>query len=102
VGLPQVIYSLDGKETTAVGGSNFTSKLKAKWSKDGKTLDLSIVQKETTSMQQGATDTIKERWTLSEGGEVLKVQRSVVTEGGSDVITLIFGKGTSGAPTPQH
>ena len=101
--MPQLTYSLDGKETTAEGVvSSITSKLKAKWSKDGKTLDLSLVQKDTASMQQGTTDTIKERWTLSAGGDVLKVQRSVGTAGGSDAITLIFGKETSGTPTPQH
>jgi len=58
--MPQVIYSLDGKETTAAGVSSITSKLKAKWSKDGKSLDLSIVQKDTAPMQQGTTATIKE------------------------------------------
>jgi hypothetical protein len=97
---PNLAYSLDGKETTAEGISNVASKLKVKWSKDGKTLDLSIVLKDNT--QQSAAATIKERWTLSEGGEVLKVQRSVATADGSDGITLFFGKGTSGAPTPQQ
>ena len=100
--MPQLIYSLDGKETMAGVLANLTGMLKAKWSKDGKTLDLSVVHKETTSMGQGVMDTIKERWMLSAGGDVLKVRRSVATAGGSDQITLIFGKETSGATTPQH
>jgi hypothetical protein len=79
---PRVTYSLDGKETTAGGSSNVTNKFKAKRSKDGKTLDLSIVMTDTTPMRTGATESIKERWTLSADGAALKVQRSVSTASG--------------------
>ena len=52
------------------------------------------------------TFTTKERWTLSEGGEALKVQRSVETPMGTDTVKLTFRKGqaalqTQGSKTDQ-
>jgi len=96
--MPQATYSLDGKEKAVqFAGSNL--KVKAKWAKDGETLDLSVVQENNLSTQTPGFN-VKEHWTLSSGGAVLKVQRSVGTAGGSGTITLIFGKGAGGAP-PQ-
>lgn len=100
--IPEATYSLAGKKTMAQVMGTGEVTLKAKWSKDGKSLDLSIVHKETTSVEQGEMEIIKERWTLADGSDVLKVQRSVGTAGGSDAITLFFKKATSGASTPQH
>lgn len=99
--MPQVIYSLDGKVKSVPSAGAANIKLKAKWAKDGKTLDLSAVQ-DNDMKTQTAGVTIKERWTLSDDGAVLKIQRSVGAAEGSDAITLIFGKGASGAPTPQQ
>jgi len=96
--MPQATYSLDGEEK-AVQFAGMNLKIKAKWAKDGETLDLSVIQENNMSTQTPGFH-VKERWTLSDGGQVLKVQRSVTTGGGTGMITLIFGKGASGAP-PQ-
>jgi len=98
--MPHATYSLDGKEK-AVQFAELNLKVKAKWAKDGEILDLSVVQDSSLSAQTPGF-TIKERWTLSNGGQVLKVQRSVGTAAGSGTITLIFEKGTDGAPVPQQ
>ncbi len=87
--IPRVIYSLDGKDSKL----DPTISLKAKWSKDGKTLDLAIIQKQSDSSGQTLTVTTKERWTLAEGGDALKVQRSVGAPAGTDVVNLVFRKG---------
>lgn len=76
--IPNATYSLDGKETTAQveGPMPGTATLKAKWAKDGKALELFSVR-DADLGGRSVTFTSKERWTLSEGGEVLKIQRSV-------------------------
>jgi hypothetical protein len=92
---PYAIYSLDGKETTAEqrwGTSKVKSRFKAKWSKDGKTLDLSLIQRGTTTQEHSPALTIRERWSLLEGGEELKMQHSVEIPGGADTVTLVFRK----------
>jgi hypothetical protein len=48
------------------------------------------------------TFTTKERWTLSEGGEVLKLQRSVETPMGIDTVKLTFRKGKAEPQTPEQ
>jgi len=96
---PNAIYPLDGKEKTVQFPGSPNVKVKAKWAKDGKTLDLSMNQPADVGTQTPGV-TIKERWTLSDGSEVLKIQRSVGTGSGSDSILLIFKKGSSAAPTP--
>jgi hypothetical protein len=103
---PYAIYSLDGKEKTAEqlwGASKVLSKFKAKWSKDGKTLDLLLIQRDATTrdltsesssaLKHSSALTIREHWTLLEGGGALKVQHSVEVPSGADTITLIFRKG---------
>jgi hypothetical protein len=97
---PKVTYSLDGKETTipSPGIGNVTIKLKAKWGKDGKTLDLSFV--EMAAGGHSAMLTIKERWTPSEGGEGLKIQRSVATPDGAETVVLILRKEQGVPRTP--
>ncbi len=89
--IPKATYSLSGQVTTidleppGHGGA----KLKAKWSKDGKTLELSTARNMTLEGASG-TVTTKERWTLADSGETLKVQRSVETPMGVDSVRLTF------------
>ena len=99
---PETTYSLDGKETQSQVETPkpSTLKLKAKWAKDKKSLELSSVLV-TNSSGNNVRFTKNEKWTLSEGGQVLKIQRSVDTPRGMDTIKLIFQKGTGDAPTAQ-
>lgn len=93
---PYATYSLDGKETAVEqrwGTSKVKSRFKAKWSKDGKTLDLSLIQRGTTTQEHSPALTIREHWSLLEGGEELKMQHSVEIPGGADTVTLVFRKG---------
>ena len=101
--IPKATYSLDGKETTVEikGSMPGTLKLKAKWAKDRKALELSSVR-EADFGGHSVTFTSKERWTLSDGGEVLKVQRSVESPRGTDTVKLTFRKGNSEPQTPQQ
>jgi hypothetical protein len=98
---PMATYPLDGKATTSQVQTPTpgTLTLKAKWSKDKKSLELSTYE-ETVFKGHRETFTSKERWTLSDGGQVLKVQRSVETPQGPDSIKLVFRKGTGEASTP--
>jgi hypothetical protein len=98
--IPKVPYLLDGKETTItiMGTANF--KRKAKSSRGGKMLELSLVQ-DTDLEAQTAGLTMKERWTLSDAGEALKVQRTAAAVGGADAITLFLRKAQGKPPTPQ-
>lgn len=100
---PKATYSLDGNETTAQFGGPTPSnvRFKAKWAKDGKWLELTSVR-DVNFGEYSAIFTTKERWTLSEGGEVLKLQRTVVTSQGSDAIKLIFRKGQAEPQTPPQ
>jgi hypothetical protein len=99
--IPTATYSLAGEETTAEleRPTRGTARLKAKWSKDGKTLELSAVR-DMNFGGNSVTFTTKERWTLSEGGEALRVQRSVETPMGTDTVKLTFRKGQAEPQTP--
>jgi len=101
--IPKATYPLSGEVTTADSErpGRGAAKLRAKWSKDGKTLELSSAR----NMNFGGnteTFTTKERWTLSEGGETLKLQRSVETPMGIDTVKLTFRKGKAEPQTPQQ
>ena len=98
---PMATYALDGKETTSQVQTPTpgTLTLKAKWSKDRKNLELSTFE-EAVFKGHRETFTSKERWTLSEGGEALKVQRTVETPQGPDSIKLVFRKDTGEASRP--
>lgn len=100
--IPKATYPLSGEVTTADSErpTRGAAKLKAKWSKDGKTLELSSARNMNFGGNRG-TFTTKERWTLSEGGEVLKVQRSVETPMGIDAVKLTFRKSKAEPQTPQ-
>jgi hypothetical protein len=101
--IPKATYLLDGEQTTAQVESPRpgTVKLKAKWAKDKKTLELSSVR-EIEFWGSSVTFTSKERWTLSDGGELLKVQRSVDTPRGTDAVKLTFRKGQGEPQRPQQ
>lgn len=93
--IPTATYSLDGKETEAqvAGRMGGTATLKARWTKDGKSLQLSAVRQ---SDFQGNTVplTTKEKWTFSKEGNVLNVLRTVEAPFGTDELKLIFKRGT--------
>jgi len=91
--IPSATYSLDGKETTAEleGRMPGTATLRAKWTKDRKGLELSMVR-HVDIQGNSATFTSKERWKLSEGGAVLSLQRTVETPRGTDTVKLTFNK----------
>jgi hypothetical protein len=101
--IPNATYSLAGEETTAEleRPARGTAKLKAKWSKDGKRLELSSVRKVNFG-GNSETFTTRERWTLSEGAEVLKVQRSVETPMGIDTVKLTLRKSKAEAQTSEQ
>jgi len=90
--IPEATYSLDGKKTTDTLPGIGTATLTAKWARGGKSLDLSMVHQETVNGQNLTALTAKERWTLSEDGQVLKVQRTVSTQQTSETVNLIFRK----------
>jgi hypothetical protein len=91
--IPSATYSLDGKETTAEleGRMPGTATLRAKWTKDRKGLELSVVR-HVDIQGHSATFTSKERWKLSEDGEELKLERTIETPHGTDSIKLVFRK----------
>ncbi len=86
----QATYNLDGKKTTEQVSGYGTVQLMAKWSKGGKSLDLSTAYAETQDGQTHLALSSKERWTLSEGGQSLKVQRTVSSPNTSDNIVWSF------------
>ena len=83
-------YNLDGKETTTEGNGG-TSTMKATWSSDGQTLDLS-------SLRAGSRDgnefkfTTNEKLQLSSDGKVLTVKRTGESPRGPVDATLVFNK----------
>ncbi len=97
--IPQVTYSLDGqKQTTELAGlGKITSK--AKWAKDKKGLDLTMIR-QVDFQGRPVTFTSDEKWMLSDEGEVLKVQRAADTPAATDSIKLIFRKLKGEPPTP--
>lgn len=97
--IPSATYSLDGEETEAqvTGRMRGTATLKARWTKDGKGLQLFAIRQTNF---QGNTEnlTTKEKWTLSNGGNMLSVQRTVETPFGTDEVKLTFQKGQGKDP----
>jgi len=89
--IPQVTYSLDGQKKTSQLPGLGTITTKAKWAKDKKRLELSMAR--VTEFQgRPVTFSSDERWSLSEEGQVLNVQRAADTPGATDSIKLIFHK----------
>lgn len=87
---PQV-YNLDGKEVTSEGPMASTNTMKATWSSDGNTLELSTVRAGSRDGQEFKFTTT-DKLTLSEGGKVLTVARSSETPRGKQESTLVFNK----------
>lgn len=88
---PEATYLLDGRKTPdyvqGIGDVTF----RAKWAKDGKSLELWMVHSVVVD-QMNMDTTSKERWTLSEDGQVLKLQRTVSSQQGSNTVNLTFRK----------
>jgi hypothetical protein len=84
------VYSLDGKETTteAQGGSNTT---KAKWSSDGKALELSSVRTGSRDGNEFKFTTV-EKLSLSGDGKVLTDVRHSESPRGAVDSTLVLNK----------
>lgn len=90
--VPLVTYTLDGKKTNATLPGFGEATLTAKPGKNGKSLDLSLTRQETVGGQSVTALVAKERWTLSDDGLVLKVQRTVSTQQTSETVNLVFRK----------
>ncbi len=88
----QATYNLDGRKTTDHVSGFGDVQLTAKWSKGGKSLDLSIAFQESSDGQTHLALNSKERWTLSEDGQTLKVQRTVSTPSTSDTVVFTLRK----------
>jgi hypothetical protein len=101
--IPKASYFLDGQESTAPLEQPMpgTAKLKAKWTKDKKGLELSSFR-ETNFGGNSVTFTTREKWALSDDGETLKIQRSVETPRGLDTIKLTFHKVPGKPPLPKQ
>ncbi len=95
--VPQVTYTLDGKKTSVnlLGAGQAT--VTAKPGKNGKSLDLSVIHLEPAGGQLITALVAKERWTLSDDGQALKVQRTVSTQQTSETVNLVFRR-KSGTP----
>jgi hypothetical protein len=91
--IPSATYSLDGQQSTAEVERPRPGKatLTAKWAKDRKVLELSAVR-HLEFQGKDVSFTSKERWSLSEDGEVLTLQRAVETPRGKDTVKLTFLK----------
>ncbi|MGH6630563.1 MAG: hypothetical protein ACREB3_12595 [Burkholderiales bacterium] len=92
-------FSLDGTETKEElkGPMPGTATLKAKWSKDRKALELTVVHRVTFRGSKSIFAS-QEKWKLSERGEVLTLQRAAQTPMGMDTVKLIFTKGKTLLP----
>jgi hypothetical protein len=90
--VPQVTYTLDGKKTTATLMGFGDATLTAKQAKNGKSLDMAMSHQESVGGQSLTALVAKERWTLSDDGQVLKVQRTVSTQQASETVNLTFRK----------
>jgi hypothetical protein len=87
-------YSLDGKKTTVsteTPNGAFTTDYEAKWSADGKTLELKTVRH--VNFQGNAMDLpTTEKWELSADGKTLTVNRTSESPRGTTSSKLVFTK----------
>ncbi len=88
-------YNVDGSESTVEVQGRMPGKvtLKASWSTDGNTLDLSRKQSGNFNGQD-VTITTTEKLTLTEGGKVLTIARVSESPRGKQESTLVFAKKT--------
>jgi hypothetical protein len=84
--------TFDGKESSIVLSPNASKKSTAKWSDDGKSLNVNSVVSFT---RDGQTTEIKvtEVWTLSADGSTLNVQSNSSSSFGESSMTLVYTKG---------
>jgi len=90
MGAGTLTVKLDGGETTTEnqGGKTTT---KAKWTNDGKTLEITSVR--SGEFQGNAfTMTTTEQWELADGGKTLKVHRKAETQRGPQESTWVLTK----------
>jgi hypothetical protein len=86
-------YNLDGKEVTTDGGGQMggTNTLKATWSADPATLELSSVRAGSFNGQDFKATTV-DKMTLSSDGKTLTVVRHSESPRGTTDATLVFNK----------
>jgi len=86
----KLTVKLDGGETTTESQRGKTT-TKAKWTNDGKTLEITSV---TSGEFQGNafTLTTTEHWELADGGKTLKVHRQTETQRGPQESTWVLTK----------
>ncbi|HEV2904416.1 MAG TPA: hypothetical protein VGW32_05175 [Pyrinomonadaceae bacterium] len=87
------VYNLDGKEVTSDAGGQMggTNTVKATWSSDGKTLELSTVRTGSRDGQEFKITTI-DKLSLSEDGKVMTVNRHSESPMGTRDSTFVFNK----------
>jgi hypothetical protein len=92
---PEITYDLSGKEVRvepAPGDRvNGATRIRAKVSKDGKSLELTVIRKMKGS-QGEAEITTRERWKLSDDGKTLQFHRTVQTPATRDNIDMTLAK----------
>jgi len=87
------VYKLDGSETTAEMTGRMPGKATrtAKWTNDGKVLELKQVQK-VNVQGNDVTINVTEHWELADGGKTLKAHRVTETPQGTREQTMVFAK----------
>jgi hypothetical protein len=87
-------YNLDGSESSVEMQGRMPGKaiLKAVWSSDGNTLELSSKRSGTSQSGEQITFTVTEKLTLSEGGKVLTNVRHSESPRGPQDSTLVYTK----------
>ena len=87
------VYKLDGTETTAEMTGRMPGKATrtAKWTNDGKVLELKQVQK-GNFQGTDVTITSTDHWELADGGKTLKVHRAIESPQGAREQTMVFAK----------
>ena len=87
------VYKLDGSETTAEMTGRMPGKATrtAKWTNDGKVLELKQVQK-GNFQGTDVTITTTDHWELADGGKTLKVHRAIESPQGAREQTMVFAK----------
>src|SRR6266581_4360620 len=91
MGMGTATYKLDGTETKieSAGGRGGAATLKAQWKDGGKALEL-MTARSFNFQGNETTRTTKERWELADGGNALKVKRTVDGPQGSQESVLVF------------
>lgn len=92
---PEIVYMLDEQESIIdiKQGETVTgkAKMKTKWKKDGKVLEMTITREFDRNGQKMSIPT-KENWELADEGKTLKIKREVSMPMGLDSINLVFNK----------